>query len=81
MGRITFAVLKFFAVSTRPNTTNAFGRMAQWCQPPASEWAGRSGAKFPVFPVEPGISSICPPQPPFGRENSEINQSLEGEFP
>jgi len=38
-------------------------------------------AKFPVFPVEPGISSIFGRQPPFGGEDGEVNQALAGEFP
>jgi hypothetical protein len=39
------------------------------------------GAKFPVFPDEPGISSIFPAQPLFGRKDAEANQALDGEFP
>jgi hypothetical protein len=38
-------------------------------------------AKFPVFPVEPGISSSSPEQPPLGRENGGVNQSLASKFP
>jgi hypothetical protein len=41
----------------------------------------RYGGKFPVFPVKPGISSILPTQPPFGREDGEANQALASEFP
>jgi hypothetical protein len=37
--------------------------------------------QFPVFPVEPGISSIFPLPPPFGRENIEEIQTLAREFP
>jgi hypothetical protein len=31
--------------------------------------------------VEPGISSILPSKPPFGRENGQAVQGLAGEFP
>jgi hypothetical protein len=55
---------------------------------PARRWRlcrasalARSEGTFPVIPVEPGISSIFPVQPPFGRENGEVNQSLASEFP
>jgi len=37
--------------------------------------------KFPVFPVEPGISSILPAQPPFASKDGEANQTLASEFP
>jgi hypothetical protein len=37
--------------------------------------------KIPVIPVEPGISSIYPAQPAFGRENGGANQALAGKFP
>jgi hypothetical protein len=37
--------------------------------------------QFPVFPVEPGISSIYPLQPPLDCENIEANQTLAREFP
>jgi hypothetical protein len=37
--------------------------------------------QFPVFPVEPGISSIFPLPLPFGRENIEANQTFAGQFP
>jgi hypothetical protein len=39
------------------------------------------GTTFPVFPVEPGISSIFPIEPTFGRENRKQNQTIAGEFP
>jgi hypothetical protein len=39
------------------------------------------GAKFPVFPVKPGILSIFFAQLQFGREDSEANQALANEFP
>jgi hypothetical protein len=39
------------------------------------------GAKFPVFPAEAVILSIFRAQPPFGREEGEVNQSLASEFP
>jgi hypothetical protein len=35
--------------------------------------------KFPVFPVEPGISPIFPMQPLFRREDGEANQALASE--
>jgi hypothetical protein len=38
-------------------------------------------AEFPVIPVKPGILSFFPALPPFGSEDSEVNQSLAGEFP
>jgi hypothetical protein len=38
-------------------------------------------AKFPVIPVEPGILSFSPDNRRFGRENSEANQALAGQFP
>jgi hypothetical protein len=37
--------------------------------------------KFPVFPVEPGISSIFPVEAPFGCENGEAHQAFAAEFP
>jgi len=37
--------------------------------------------KFPVFPVEPGNSSIFPVQAPFGCENGEADQAFASEFP
>jgi len=46
------------------------------------EWSrAPMGMKFPVFPVEPGISSIFPAQPPLDRENGEVNQSLARKLP
>jgi hypothetical protein len=42
---------------------------ALWLIQKVREWAGAPvGAKFPVFPVEPGILLIFPVQPPFARE-------------
>jgi hypothetical protein len=38
-------------------------------------------ARFPVFPVEPGIFSICYPQPLFGPKNGKENRALASEFP
>jgi hypothetical protein len=40
-----------------------------------------AGSQFPVFPAEPGISSIFLAQPPFGRADGKSNQALAGEFP
>ena len=37
--------------------------------------------RFPVFPVDPGISPISPVPAPFGRENGKPDQRLAGEFP
>jgi hypothetical protein len=42
------------------------------------EW---TEAKFPVIPVETGISSIRPIKRPFGEKDGEPNQVLAGEFP
>jgi hypothetical protein len=39
------------------------------------------GAEFPVFPVEPGSSSILPLQPPFFQEKGKENQTLARKFP
>jgi hypothetical protein len=39
------------------------------------------GAVFPVFLVEPGISSILPEKLPFVCENGEPNQWVAGKFP
>jgi hypothetical protein len=39
------------------------------------------GAEFPVFLVEPGISSILPEKLPFVCENGEPNQWVAGKFP
>jgi hypothetical protein len=38
-------------------------------------------AKFPAFPVEPGISLISPDKGRFGGENNAPNQALAGRFP
>jgi hypothetical protein len=38
-------------------------------------------AKYPVFPVEPGIFSIVPEKCRFGGENNAPNQALAGQFP
>jgi hypothetical protein len=37
-------------------------------------------AKFPFFPVEPGISLISSDNGRFGGENSVPNQALAGQF-
>jgi len=37
--------------------------------------------RFPVFPVDPGISPISPVPAPFGRENGKANQTLASQFP
>jgi predicted TIM-barrel fold metal-dependent hydrolase len=63
-----------------PEHASGHGR---WCY--GVLWPQLTGpprrTRFPVFPIEPGISSIFPTELPFDWENIEANQPLADQFP
>jgi hypothetical protein len=58
-----------------------FWRGWRFCRSAIEQNIAAMGAKFPDFPVEPGIFSIFPARALFGRENAPVNQALISQFP